>query len=143
MIKLSVAQVYLFIFLVFSLVLHFLISFQLLVCSMLAKLAIVFFCNQHVFSKISRHQFLQLVFLWSLTFSECLEILFLVCYTGLYGDYGILPARSLLENSKHQTLSAKVHYQPTLLWLAPYLGLDTNYALDVLALLGSFLAFTG
>lgn len=62
---------------------------------------------------------------------------------GLYGDNGILPARSLLENSKHQTLSAKVHYQPTLLWLAPYLGLNTHYALDVLALLGSFLAFTG
>lgn len=63
--------------------------------------------------------------------------------TGLYGDNGILPASSLLENSKHKTLSAKVHYQPTLLWLAPYLGLNINYALDLLALLGSFLAFTG
>lgn len=62
---------------------------------------------------------------------------------GLYGDNGVLPAKSVLENSKHKTWSAKVHYQPTLLWLAPYLGLDTNYALDVLALLGAFLAFTG
>ncbi|XP_044755218.1 lipase maturation factor 2-like [Coccinella septempunctata] len=62
---------------------------------------------------------------------------------GLYGDNGVLPARSLLENSKHKTLSAKIHYQPTLLWLAPYLGLDIHYALDVLSLLGSFLAFSG
>lgn len=64
-------------------------------------------------------------------------------FTGLYGNNGVLPAKSLLENSKHKTFSAKVHYQPTLLWLAPYLGLDVNYALDVLALLGTFLAFTG
>ncbi|XP_060535844.1 lipase maturation factor 2-like [Cylas formicarius] len=62
---------------------------------------------------------------------------------GLYGDNGVLPASSVLENSKHKTLSAKIHYQPTLLWLAPYLGLSTSYALDVLALLGAFLAFTG
>ncbi|CAH1155261.1 unnamed protein product [Phaedon cochleariae] len=68
---------------------------------------------------------------------------FYIQIPGLYGDNGVLPAKSVLENSKHKTLSAKVHYQPTLLWLAPYLGLDTNYALDVLSLLGAFLAFTG
>lgn len=68
---------------------------------------------------------------------------FYIQIPGLYGDNGVLPAKSVLENSKHKTLSAKVHYQPTLLWLAPYLGLDTSYALDVLALLGAFLAFTG
>lgn len=62
---------------------------------------------------------------------------------GLYGENGVLPARSVLENSKHKTLSAKIHYQPTLLWLAPYLGLSTSSAVDVLALLGAFLAFTG
>ncbi|XP_019875245.2 lipase maturation factor 2-like [Aethina tumida] len=70
-------------------------------------------------------------------------ISFYIQIPGLYGDNGVLPASSLLENSKHKTLSAKVHYQPTLLWLAPYLGLNINYALDVLALLGSFLAFSG
>jgi len=68
---------------------------------------------------------------------------FYIQIPGLYGDNGVLPARNLLENSKHKTLSAKVHYQPTLLWLAPYLGLDTAYAMDVLTLLGAFLAFTG
>lgn len=70
-------------------------------------------------------------------------ISFYIQTPGLYGDNGLLPAKSVLENSKHKTLSAKVHYQPTLLWLAPYLALDTNYALDVLSLFGSFLAFTG
>lgn len=70
-------------------------------------------------------------------------ISFYIQIPGLYGNNGILPVKSLLENSKHKTFSAKVHYQPTLLWLAPYLGLDTQYALDVLSLLGSFLAFTG
>ncbi|KAK4873362.1 hypothetical protein RN001_015391 [Aquatica leii] len=68
---------------------------------------------------------------------------FYIQIPGLYGDNGILPVRSLLENNNYKSWSAKVHYQPTLLWFAPYLGLDTHYALDVLALLGSFLAFTG
>lgn len=68
---------------------------------------------------------------------------FYVQIPGLYGDNGILPAKTVLENSKHKTFLHKVHYFPTLLWLAPYLGLDTSYALDVFALLGSFLAFTG
>ncbi|XP_045463672.1 lipase maturation factor 2-like [Harmonia axyridis] len=83
-------------------------------------------------------------------FLRCLCIVYLFAFVsfyiqapGLYGDNGVLPARSLLENSIHKTLSAKIHYQPTLIWLAPYLGLDVNYALDVLSLLGSFLAFTG
>ncbi|XP_066250668.1 lipase maturation factor 2-like [Euwallacea similis] len=62
---------------------------------------------------------------------------------GLYGDNGILPARSVLENSKHKTLSAKIHYQPTLLWLAPYVGFSTSDAIDILALFGMLLAFTG
>ncbi|GLV46648.1 uncharacterized protein CBL_11509 [Carabus blaptoides fortunei] len=68
---------------------------------------------------------------------------FYIQIPGLYGNNGILPARLVLENSKHTTLSAKVHYQPTLLWLAPYLGLDVQYMMDLLALLGTFLAFTG
>ncbi|XP_028135672.1 lipase maturation factor 2 [Diabrotica virgifera virgifera] len=83
-------------------------------------------------------------------FLRCLCVIYLAAFLsfyvqipGLYGDNGVLPARSVLENSKHKTLSAKVHYQPTLLWLAPYLGLDTSYALDLLSLLGAFLAFTG
>ncbi|KAJ4439356.1 hypothetical protein ANN_07478 [Periplaneta americana] len=60
----------------------------------------------------------------------------------LYGNNGVLPARTQLD-SKAKTLSARIHTKPTLLWLAPYIGLDTEYMMDVLALLGIFLAFTG
>lgn len=67
---------------------------------------------------------------------------FYVQIPGLYGNNGILPARTQLD-SKAKTLSARIHTKPTLLWLAPYIGLDTEYMMDVLALLGIFLAFTG
>jgi hypothetical protein len=67
---------------------------------------------------------------------------FHVLLSGLYGNNGVLPARIQLD-SKAKTLSARIHTKPTLLWLAPYIGLDTEYMMDVLALLGVFLAFTG
>ncbi|CAH1187705.1 unnamed protein product [Phyllotreta striolata] len=62
---------------------------------------------------------------------------------GLYGDNGIVPARTFLENTKHESLAWKIHHRPTLLWLTPFLGLDVTSGLDVLALTGAFLAFTG
>ncbi|PSN35844.1 Lipase maturation factor 2 [Blattella germanica] len=61
---------------------------------------------------------------------------------SLYGNNGIIPAKTQLD-SKAQTLSARIHNKPTLLWLAPYIGLNTEYMMDVLALAGIFLAFTG
>ncbi|KAJ9576239.1 hypothetical protein L9F63_006901 [Diploptera punctata] len=61
---------------------------------------------------------------------------------GLYGNNGIIPAKTQLD-SKAKTLSARIQTKPTLLWLAPYIGLNTEYMMDVLALLGIFLAFTG
>jgi hypothetical protein len=67
---------------------------------------------------------------------------FNVLLSGLYGNNGVLPAKIQLD-SKAKTLSARIHTKPTLLWLAPYIGLDTEYMMDVLALLGIFLAFTG
>lgn len=69
-------------------------------------------------------------------------ISFYVQIPGLYGDNGVLPAKTQLD-SKATTLTARIHNKPTLLWLAPYVGLDTEYMMDVLALLGIFLAFTG
>jgi len=65
-----------------------------------------------------------------------------ISLSGLYGNNGVLPARTQLD-SKAKTLSARIHTKPTLLWLAPYIGLDTEYMMDVLALLGVFLAFSG
>nr|CAD7409137.1 unnamed protein product [Timema cristinae] len=65
-----------------------------------------------------------------------------VCSAGLYGENGVLPARTQLEN-KGRSLANSLQTKPTLLWLAPYIGLDTEYMMDVLALMGMFLAFTG
>ncbi|EEB19962.1 conserved hypothetical protein [Pediculus humanus corporis] len=62
---------------------------------------------------------------------------------GLYGNNGILPARSQLEDLSSRTLAEKFHKKPTLLWLAPFLGLNTEYMMDVLSLLGIVLSFVG
>ncbi|KAK7870100.1 hypothetical protein R5R35_011080 [Gryllus longicercus] len=82
-------------------------------------------------------------------FLRGMSIVYLFAFTslyiqipGLYGSNGILPARTQLD-SKASTLTARIHNKPTLLWLAPYMGLDTEYMMDVLALFGVFLAFTG
>lgn len=82
-------------------------------------------------------------------FLRGMSIVYLFAFTslyiqipGLYGSNGILPARTQLD-SKAATLTARIHNKPTLLWLAPYVGLDTEYMMDVLALFGAFLAFTG
>ncbi|XP_049810816.1 lipase maturation factor 2-like [Schistocerca nitens] len=61
---------------------------------------------------------------------------------GLYGKNGLLPAENQLD-SKASALAARIHTKPTLLWLAPYVGLDTEYMMDVLTIFGIFLAFTG
>ncbi|XP_067008786.1 lipase maturation factor 2 isoform X2 [Anabrus simplex] len=82
-------------------------------------------------------------------FLRAMSVIYLFAFTsfyiqipGLYGDKGVLPAKNQLD-SKATTLTARIHNKPTLLWLAPYVGLNTEYMMDVLALLGIFLAFTG
>jgi hypothetical protein len=60
----------------------------------------------------------------------------------LYGKNGLLPASTELD-VKETDYAAKLHKKPTLLWFAPYLGLDTEHMMDVLSLVGMFLAFTG
>nr|CAD7577158.1 unnamed protein product [Timema californicum] len=65
-----------------------------------------------------------------------------VCSAGLYGENGVLPARTQLED-KGRSLASNLQTKPTLLWLAPYVGLDTEYMMNALALMGMFLAFTG
>ncbi|XP_071440324.1 lipase maturation factor 2-like [Hetaerina americana] len=61
---------------------------------------------------------------------------------GLYGNNGVLPARTQME-SKANGVLAKFLTKPTLLWFAPYLGLDTEYMMDVLAIVGIAIAFLG
>jgi len=41
------------------------------------------------------------------------------------------------------TLFSKPRPKPTYLWLAPYLGLNIEYMLDVLSLLGAIFSFAG
>ncbi|EFN87863.1 lipase maturation factor 2 [Harpegnathos saltator] len=67
---------------------------------------------------------------------------FYVQIPGLYGDNGILPARTEVDFKK-RTLFNKLKQKPTLIWFAPYLGLNVEYMLDVLALLGVISSFAG
>ncbi|XP_024893963.1 lipase maturation factor 2-like [Temnothorax curvispinosus] len=68
---------------------------------------------------------------------------FYVQIPGLYGDNGILPARTQMDLKARATLFNKLKQKPTFLWLAPYLGLNVEYMLDVLAILGTVLSFAG
>ncbi|KYQ50071.1 Lipase maturation factor 2 [Trachymyrmex zeteki] len=68
---------------------------------------------------------------------------FYVQIPGLYGDNGILPARTQLDLKARATLLNKMKQKPTFLWFAPYLGLNVDYMLDVLSLLGAILSFAG
>ncbi|KAM6292804.1 LOW QUALITY PROTEIN: lipase maturation factor 2 [Porphyrio hochstetteri] len=54
---------------------------------------------------------------------------------GLYGRDGILPARRVLRLSG-KGLWEQLWDFPTLLWLGPYLGLDTELGMELLCLLG-------
>lgn len=83
-------------------------------------------------------------------FLRCMNIVYLFAFTslyvqipGLYGSNGVLPARTQLDAKEGTTLAAKMHMKPTLLWLAPYIGLNTEYMMDILAIIGMFLSFTG
>ncbi|GFT50547.1 lipase maturation factor 2 [Nephila pilipes] len=61
---------------------------------------------------------------------------------GLFGDNGILPARSIIsiENGA-DVVKKKAEEIPTLLWLAPALGIDVNLMMDLIALLGIIVSF--
>uniref|UniRef100_A0A1B6EIL8 Lipase maturation factor n=1 Tax=Cuerna arida TaxID=1464854 RepID=A0A1B6EIL8_9HEMI len=82
-------------------------------------------------------------------FLRCMNIIYLFAFAslyiqipGLYGRNGVLPAHVQLE-SKDNTLVQNIHNKPTLLWLAPYIGLDTEYMMDALSLIGILLSFSG
>ncbi|CAK9830486.1 Lipase maturation factor 2 [Anthophora retusa] len=68
---------------------------------------------------------------------------FYVQIPGLYGDNGILPARTQLDLKSRTPLLHKLKQKPTLLWFAPYIGLNVEYMLDVLSLVGVALSFAG
>nr|XP_050867601.1 lipase maturation factor 2-like [Vespula vulgaris] len=68
---------------------------------------------------------------------------FYVQIPGLYGNNGILPARTQLNFESHASLNEKFSQKPTLIWFAPYLGINVEYMLDLLSLFGITLAFLG
>ncbi|XP_033224978.1 lipase maturation factor 2-like [Belonocnema kinseyi] len=68
---------------------------------------------------------------------------FYIQIPGLYGDNGILPAKTQVDLKLKVPLSQKLMQKPTLVWFAPYLGLNVEYMLDVLALSGIILSFLG
>uniref|UniRef100_T1HC95 Lipase maturation factor n=1 Tax=Rhodnius prolixus TaxID=13249 RepID=T1HC95_RHOPR len=82
-------------------------------------------------------------------FLRCINLIYLFAFTsfyiqipGLYGENGILPARTQMD-IKETDFAAKLQKKPTLLWFASYLGLDTEHMMDLLALLGMFLSLSG
>ncbi|XP_015682016.1 lipase maturation factor 2, partial [Protobothrops mucrosquamatus] len=58
----------------------------------------------------------------------------------LYGKDGILPARKMLRFTG-KGFWEQLRDSPTLLWLGPHLGLDTEQGLELLCLMGSLLSF--
>ncbi|XP_026547394.1 lipase maturation factor 2, partial [Notechis scutatus] len=59
---------------------------------------------------------------------------------GLYGKDGILPARKMLRFTG-KGFWEQLRDSPTLLWLGPHLGLDTEQGLELLCLMGTLLSF--
>ncbi|XP_058684652.1 lipase maturation factor 2, partial [Poecile atricapillus] len=55
---------------------------------------------------------------------------------GLYGAEGLLPAVRLLRELPGQGLWERLRGFPTLLWLCPHLGLDTEQGMELLCVLG-------
>ncbi|XP_012286234.1 lipase maturation factor 2 [Orussus abietinus] len=71
---------------------------------------------------------------------------FLSLYTqipGLFGENGVLPARTQLDLTLQADLIQKIKQKPTLLWIAPYIGLNVEYMMDILCLTGICLSFMG
>ncbi|KAK5606594.1 hypothetical protein CRENBAI_018133 [Crenichthys baileyi] len=80
------------------------------------------------------------LFLW------CTALIYMVAFVslyvqipGLYGNDGLLPARWQLRYTGKPLLDQLLS-SPTLLWLGPHLGLDTQTALELLCLTGAALS---
>lgn len=59
---------------------------------------------------------------------------------GLYGKNGILPAKKILKYTG-KNLWEQLRESPTLLWLGPRLGLDTEQGMELICVVGTLLAF--
>uniref|UniRef100_A0A1A7XG43 Lipase maturation factor n=1 Tax=Iconisemion striatum TaxID=60296 RepID=A0A1A7XG43_9TELE len=80
------------------------------------------------------------LFLW------CMAVIYMVAFVslyvqipGLYGNDGLLPARWQLRYTGKPLLDQMLS-SPTLLWLGPQLGLDTQTSMELLCLIGAGLS---
>ncbi|MBN3296823.1 LMF2 factor, partial [Amia calva] len=81
------------------------------------------------------------LFLWSMSVIYMFAFASLyIQIPGLYGNEGILPARWLMRYTGKPMLE-QLKDSPTLLWLGPMLGLDTQQGMELICLLGTLLAF--
>ncbi|MGH0136339.1 UNVERIFIED_CONTAM: hypothetical protein FKN15_032019 [Acipenser sinensis] len=81
------------------------------------------------------------MFLWSMSVIYMFAFVSLyVQIPGLYGNDGILPARRMLRYTGKPLLE-QLQDSPTLLWLGPQLGLDTQQGMELICLLGTLMAF--
>ncbi|XP_041113866.1 lipase maturation factor 2-like [Polyodon spathula] len=81
------------------------------------------------------------MFLWSMSVIYMFAFASLyVQIPGLYGSDGILPAWRMLRYTGKPLLE-QLQDSPTLLWLGPQLGLDTQQGMELICLLGTLMAF--
>ncbi|KAK6488205.1 lipase maturation factor 2-like [Huso huso] len=81
------------------------------------------------------------MFLWSMSVIYMFAFASLYAQIpGLYGNDGILPARRMLRYTGKPLLE-QLQDSPTLLWLGPQLGLDTQQGMELICLLGTLIAF--
>ncbi|XP_063052611.1 lipase maturation factor 2a [Engraulis encrasicolus] len=79
-------------------------------------------------------------FLW------CMSVIYMFAFAslyvqipGLYGNDGLLPARWMLRYTG-KGFWEQLRDSPTLLWLGPKLGLDTQQGMELIALIGTVLS---
>ncbi|XP_030072156.1 lipase maturation factor 2 isoform X1 [Microcaecilia unicolor] len=81
------------------------------------------------------------IFLWSMAVIYMFAFSSLYMQVpGLYGKNGILPARKVLKYTG-KSLLEQLKESPTLLWLGPQLGLDTEQSMELMCLVGTVLSF--
>ncbi|KAJ8269248.1 hypothetical protein COCON_G00118550 [Conger conger] len=80
------------------------------------------------------------MFLWSMSVIYMFAFASLyIQIPGLYGNDGILPARWLMRYTGKGLLE-QLQDSPTLLWLGPRFGLDTQQGMELICLLGALLS---
>ena len=64
-------------------------------------------------------------------------------FAGLYGTSGVLPAHVKLEFDNQTLLMDQLLAHPTLLYLAPHVGLNVQYMMELLVLCGMIFSLFG